>query len=138
MAKKGTKKKRATKRKTATKTSRKSAARKTARKTGGRKTGQRPKRVTFRCASHTCKPTPPSPSHIGRTAVVLAADGTTATVDFSRKPKGSPFQEGSTFVIADGIPQTVHVKSNAAGHYPYDLHCPSCGRLVVPPEMIVP
>jgi hypothetical protein len=60
------------------------------------------------------------------------------TIDFRPFPTGSPFSEGDHFVIQAGRSRTVHVRSDASGHYPYDLHCDNCGQIVSPPEMIVP
>jgi hypothetical protein len=120
MAKKGTKKK----------TAKKKAAKKTS--------AQKPKTIKFRCISHTCKPSPASPSSLGRASVTLAAPDTRVTIDFTGFATGSPFSEGDHFVIQAGKSRTVHVKSSASGHYPYDLHCDNCGQIVAPPEMIVP
>ena len=134
MAKKGTKKKTA-KKKAAKKTS---PRRSPSRKSTGRKTAQKPKTIKFRCISHTCKPTPASPSSLGRASVTLSAPDTQVTIDFTGFATGSPFSEGDHFVIQAGKSRTVHVKSNANGHYPYDLDCDNCGQIVLPPEMIVP
>jgi hypothetical protein len=127
-----------TRRKTAKKSakSKKKPQKKKAQKKKAQKAAA-PVRFKYFCASGTCK-VQPRIGHLAKnSAVVLWADRTIATLDFT--PFGaSPFQSGVLLInLAAGEKRTEMVGSNA-GTFEYKLSCGSCsGQPSAPPKMIV-
>jgi hypothetical protein len=149
MAKKGTRKKTAGKA-AKKKSARKTATRKTTRKTTGKKTSSAGRKtLTFKCISDTCAANTGPKSHIGakKTKVTLRAPANKVTIQFFDPDTGAPlrppFVETTTtgpIVINKGSSKTFTVRDDAPKHNFYDAKCedPDCGKVVEPPEMIVP
>jgi len=139
MAKKGTKKKAA----------KKKAAKKTAKKKTPAKTTPARKTITFKCISDTCAAHTGPKTHLGpkKSKVTLNAPSNKVTLQFfdpdSGNPLRPPFVETNStgpIVINKGGRRTFTVRDDAPRDNFYDAKCedPECGKVVEPPEMIVP